>query len=110
MFLIFIRYLYPHGGDRDKYMDSKTKKQTLKRLAIAEGHLRKVRSMVEDESYCPDIIHQSRAVQAALKGVDTLVLDGHLNTCVLSNIKGTPKEKSKLANELVDLFKKESNG
>lgn len=91
-------------------MDSKIKKQTLKRLAIAEGHLKKVRNMVEGEEYCPDIIHQSRAVQAALKSVDTLVLDGHLNTCVLSDIKGTPKQKSKLAEEIVDLFKKDSNG
>lgn len=91
-------------------MDTNVKKQTLKRLAIAEGHLRKVRKMVENEEYCLDVIHQSKAVQAALKSVDTLVLDGHLNTCVLSSIKGTPGEKSKLADEIVDLFKKESNG
>ena len=91
-------------------MDTKIKKQTLNRLAIAEGHLRKVRNMVEDEDYCPDIIHQSKAVQAALKRVDALVLDGHLNTCVLTNLKGNSKQKKKLADEIVNLFRKDSNG
>lgn len=91
-------------------MDSKVKEQTLKRLAIAEGHLKKVRSMVESEEYCPDIIHQSRAVQAALKKADALVLDGHLHTCVLSDIKGSPSQKNKLAKEIVELFKKGSDG
>ena len=91
-------------------MDSKTKQQTLKRLAIAEGHLRKVRSMVEEEDYCPDIIHQSKAVQAALKRVDALVLDGHLHTCVLTNLKGSQKQKNKLADEIVELFRKDPNG
>jgi DNA-binding FrmR family transcriptional regulator len=91
-------------------MNSKVKAQTLQRLKIADGHLKKVRAMVENEDYCPDIIHQSKAVQAALKKVDTLIFEGHLHTCVLKDIKGGVKNKKKLADEIVDLFRKDTNG
>lgn len=85
-------------------MDTITKGQTLKRLKIAEGHLKRVEQMVEEGKYCPDVIHQSRAVQAALKKVDELILHGHLHSCVLQDIHGSDKEK--LAEEIVTLFKK----
>jgi len=90
-------------------MNKQAKTQTLKRLSIAEGHLKKVRDMVEKEEYCLDVIHQSRAVQAALKKVDEIVLHGHLHTCVLGEMKGGAKKKNQLAEEIVDLFKK-NNG
>lgn len=83
-------------------MDIKVKDQVARRLAIAEGHLKKVRQMVDDDSYCPDVIHQSRAVQAALKRIDEIVFEGHLNSCVL---KDDYPNKKKLATELSDLFK-----
>lgn len=88
-------------------MDKAVKRQALRRFAIAEGHLKKVKKMVEDEVYCPDVIHQSQAVQAALKKIDELVLHGHLHTCVFHEIHGTKSEKEKLVEEIVDLFRKD---
>ncbi len=82
------------------------KKEALQRIKIAKGHLEKVQKMLEDDAYCPDVIHQSQAVQAALKKVDELVLHGHLHTCVLHDIHGTKSEKEKLVGEIVELFKK----
>ncbi|OGM22927.1 hypothetical protein A2691_03925 [Candidatus Woesebacteria bacterium RIFCSPHIGHO2_01_FULL_39_23] len=87
-------------------MDKKVKKQVVVRLARAEGHLRKVKEMVEEGAYCPDVIHQSRAVQAALKKVDELVLHGHLHSCVFEDIHGTKSNKEKLIGEIIDLFGK----
>jgi DNA-binding FrmR family transcriptional regulator len=87
-------------------MDSKVKKQALDRLARAEGHLKKVRRMVAEDTYCPDVIHQSRAVQAALRKVDSLVLHGHLHSCVFDEIHGTKSQRSKLIEEIAELFKK----
>lgn len=78
------------------------KKQAVRRIQIAQGHLQKVRHMLEEDRYCPDIIHQSQAVQAALKKVDELVLEGHLENCVLSGLK----EKKKLSAEILEVFKK----
>lgn len=87
-------------------MEDTTKKDALKRLAIVEGHLKKVRSMLEDDSYCPDIIHQSQAVQAALRKIDHIVLHGHLHGCVLHDIHAPGSEKEKMVKEILDVFEK----
>jgi DNA-binding FrmR family transcriptional regulator len=72
---------------------SNTKKRILHRYQIARGHLEKVISMLEKDAYCIDIVHQSLAVQAALKKADDEVLKNHLETCVSDSIKaGNSKE------------------
>lgn len=49
--------------------------------------------MLEKDAYCIDILHQSQAVEAALKEIDALILKNHLNTCVIDAIKkGRAKE------------------
>ncbi|OGG07063.1 hypothetical protein A3D05_01915 [Candidatus Gottesmanbacteria bacterium RIFCSPHIGHO2_02_FULL_40_24] len=86
-------------------MDDKTAKiNIIKRLKIAGGHLNKVTRMVENDAYCIDTLHQTRAVQAALKEIDNLILNNHLNTCVVNSIK---KGKSKeVINEIMYVFKR----
>lgn len=87
-------------------MEDKVKTDALRRLSIAQGHLEKVRRMLENGDYCPDVIHQSKAVQAALKKVDEIVLHGHLHSCVLNDMHGTKAKNEKMVTEIVDLFKK----
>ena len=87
-------------------MHDNVKTDALRRLSIAQGHLEKVKKMLNDDSYCPDVIHQSRAVQAALRKVDEIILHGHLHSCVLKDIHGSQDEREKLVSEIVDLFDK----
>lgn len=87
-------------------MEKEVKRKALRRFSIAQGHLNKVKGMVEEEEYCPNVIHQSRAVQAALKKVDEMILHGHLHTCVLRDIHGPKAKNEKLVEEIMDLFKK----
>ena len=84
------------------------KTEALKRISIAQGHLERVRKMLEKDSYCLDVIHQSRAVQAALKKTDEVILHGHLHSCVFEDIHGPKSKKEKLIGEIVELFKKDS--
>lgn len=72
----------PKGIPRDRSV----KRQVLHRLRIARGHLDKVIQMVESGAYCIDVIHQSLAVQAALKKIDEIILENHLKTCVAKAI------------------------
>lgn len=81
-----------------------TRKKVAQRLRIAIGQLQKVLSMVEEDTYCIDIIHQSQAVQSALKKVDALLLDNHLKTCVVSQIK---EGKIEAIKEVMEVFKKQ---
>lgn len=94
---------HPQVGDS---MDTVAKNQALQRIAIAEGHIKKVKRMVEDGAYCPDVIHQSQAVQAALKKVDEIILHGHLHSCVLQDMHGPKATNEKLVEEILELFKK----
>lgn len=81
------------------------KKSVIHRLKIIYGHLGKVIKMVEEKKYCIDILNQSLAVQNALKKVDAIILDDHLNSCVVSAISKNKKSKETI-NELLAVFKK----
>ena len=54
----------------------------LHRLKIAKGHLDKVIDMVSKDAYCIDVVHQSIAVQSALKKVDELELSVRSQNCL----------------------------
>jgi DNA-binding FrmR family transcriptional regulator len=69
-------------------MDPQIKTDIVRRLQCAEGHLRGIQRMVEDDKYCIDIIKQVEAVQAALQKINGLILDNHLHTCVTTAIRG----------------------
>lgn len=86
------------------YRPKDTKERILHRLKIAQGHLKKVIQMVDDDVYCIDILHQSQAVQKAIKQTDNLLLENHLACCVSDAInKG---EKDKAIEEVMNIFKK----
>lgn len=77
---------------------------SLHRLKIAEGHLKKVIDMVEKKDYCIDILNQSQAVQNALKRADEMILENHLRTCVKDAYSTGDPEKS--IQEIIKVFKK----
>ena len=79
-------------------------KRILHRYQIAKGHLEKVISMIKNGSYCIDIVHQSLAIQAALKKADDEVLRNHLETCVSDAIKRGDSKKA--INEVVGVLRK----
>ncbi len=64
------------------------------RLKIARGHLDKVIKMTEEGTYCIDVLVQSKAVQKALKEIDNLMMENHLQTCVSDAIKNGESEKA----------------
>ena len=79
-------------------------KETLRRLKIIEGHLKKVIKMVEEDKYCIDILQQSLAVQNALKKVDSLILDQHFHECVAEAMKKGNSKKEKSIKELLKVY------
>lgn len=74
------------------------------RLKISQGHLKKVIDMFSNGVYCIDILHQSQAVQKALKEVDLLILENHLKTCAIDAVKKGDEEKA--IKEVIEVFKK----
>jgi DNA-binding FrmR family transcriptional regulator len=77
----------------------------LQRLKTIEGHLRGVIRMLEEDAYCIDVIRQIQAVEAALNKVSGLILDQHLNSCVITAVKGEdPAERQRVLKEILEVF------
>ncbi|MDO8658080.1 MAG: metal-sensing transcriptional repressor [Candidatus Levybacteria bacterium] len=84
-------------------MNADIKMEALKRLKIIEGHLKRVKEMVEEGHYCASVIQQSSAVQNALRKVDEILLKGHLDTCFKNAVKSNGGQKE--IDELMGAFK-----
>lgn len=63
-------------------MRTETKSAAQKRLARIEGQVRGVSKMITEDRYCIDVVRQVQAIKAALSGLEKVVLDDHLETCV----------------------------
>jgi DNA-binding FrmR family transcriptional regulator len=88
------------------YTKEPTKSKIIHRLKIAQGHLKKVIIMVENDKYCIDVIHQSQAVQAALREIDKVILENHLQSCVIDEVKKGKANDKKLIEEILSIFEK----
>ena len=79
--------------------------EPVRRLKSIEGHVRGIQRMLEEEKYCIDVIGQIQAVQAALTKVSTMILDEHLNSCVITAVRGDdPDERERVLNEITTVF------
>ena len=78
---------------------------TLRRLKTIEGHLRGIIRMVEEDAYCIDVIRQIQAVEAALNKASAQILEGHLNSCVITAVKGDDQsERERVLKEITEVF------
>lgn len=89
---------------------TKTKKRTEKeykslvnRLSRIEGQIRGIRTMVENDAYCTDILTQVSAVSAALNAFNRELLTEHIKTCVATDIRAG---KDETIEELTDTLQK----
>lgn len=67
--------------------DGAGKKKLVRRLKIIEGQMRGLQEMVEKDAYCIDVITQTSAVKRALSGIEDALMESHLGTCVVHQIK-----------------------
>lgn len=85
-------------------MDEKFMKQKIiKRLKIIEGQIRGIQKMIENDVYCIDIITQTSAVKKGISNVEDLLLEKHLGSCVLKQVKGNEFKKAK--KEILKVYK-----
>ncbi|GGA08371.1 hypothetical protein GCM10008018_62590 [Paenibacillus marchantiophytorum] len=75
------------GSDRKSHHSDKTKSNLVTRLNRIEGQIRGVKGLIEKDTYCDDVLNQIAAIQSALNGVGKLLLEHHLNSCVIERIQ-----------------------
>lgn len=78
----------------------------INRLNRIEGQIRGIKGMLEKDAYCTDIIMQVSAVSSALNSFNRELLNTHIKTCVIDDIKnGNNDTVDELLNTLGKLMK-----
>ncbi len=82
----------PSCTERKKKRTQEEQKELLRRLKLAEGQIRGIQRMVENDAYCPDILMQVSAVTAALNSFNRKLLACHIRSCVAEDIRSGNEE------------------
>lgn len=72
---------------KTKERSEEEKRALINRLSRIEGQIRGIRSMVEKDSYCPDILVQASAASSAIRSFERELLQSHLKSCVVNDIR-----------------------
>ena len=90
---------------RSSPSDSTSKEKIVARLKSVEGHVRSIIEMVERDTYCIDVLQQTRAVTSAVARVEMLLLERHLQHCVQTAVRSDDKkERARVLRELMEVF------
>ncbi|WP_230397539.1 metal-sensing transcriptional repressor [Novisyntrophococcus fermenticellae] len=88
---------------KTKHREDLEYKKLIHRLNRVEGQVRGVKTMVEEERYCVDILNQVAAIQSALNAFNRELLTNHIKTCVVDDIKEGDEQ---VVDELCDTIRK----
>lgn len=82
------------------------KKNVLNRLSRIIGHLEGIKRMVEDDIDCSDILIQISAVRSALNNTGKIILEDHINHCLLHAYEENDMEMIRKLNDAINKFLK----
>jgi DNA-binding FrmR family transcriptional regulator len=94
---------YPPQVGRIRNMKDEHRRAVVNRLKTARGHLDAVIRMVDEDTYCPDVMKQLSAVQGSLERASRLVLRNHLETCVAAAM--VAGRTSEIVDELMEALR-----
>ncbi|MEM9904841.1 MAG: metal-sensitive transcriptional regulator [Cyanobacteria bacterium P01_D01_bin.44] len=72
----------PGQGHHGHVHSEESIKHIVNRLSRIEGHIRGIKTMVQEDRPCPDVLIQVAAVRGALDRVARVILDEHLSACI----------------------------
>ena len=70
------------------------KQKLIRRLKIIEGQVRGLQRLLENNTYCIDIITQTSAVKQGLSNIEDILMEGHLGHCLVDQIKKGQTKKA----------------
>ena len=88
---------------KTKERSDKEYRDLINRLSRIEGQVRGIKKMIENDTYCTDVLIQVSAVNAALNSFNKVLLANHIRTCVAEDIR---KGKDETIDELVKVLQK----
>ena len=101
---------HAHDGDATHHHhhvhSDQEKKAVINRLSRAIGHLQSIKSMVENDRDCSEILIQLAAVKSAVNNTGKLVLKEHIAHCIVEAIESGDEESLRQLNKAIDSFVK----
>lgn len=91
------------GGHAHGHYHANTK-SVLNRLARAIGHLESIKRMVEDGRDCAEVLIQLSAVKSALNNTGKIILQDHIEHCIVDAIESGDHEALEELNKAIDQF------
>ncbi len=91
------------GCHKKKERSPEDRRNLINRLSRIEGQIRGIRGMVEKDAYCPDILAQAAAANAALNAFSRALLSDHIRSCVVNDIRAGNEG---IIEELLDTLQK----
>ena len=79
------------------------KSKLVGRLNRIAGQINGVKNMIETDRYCDDVLIQLSAIDKAVKSISTLILEEHMRTCIVDQLK---EGKTEAVDEIVGLFRR----
>ena len=95
--------------EKDKCCDKKTyrgedeKKTINNRISRIEGQLKGIKKMIQEDSYCNDILVQLSAIENSVKSLSNHILENHLYSCITTDLEDGKLDS---IDEIVSLFKR----
>ncbi len=86
-----------------KYLEDKNKSGIIRRLKLIEGQVRGLQKLIENDTYCIDVITQTSSVKQGLSNVEDLLLENHLGGCILNQVRSGQTDKAK--KEILKVYK-----
>lgn len=90
-------------NEKSTYRADEEKKKLINRLNRISGQINGIKNMIENDRYCNDILIQVAAVQSALKSMGNQILERHIKTCVIRDIKNGDES---IMDEVMNLINK----
>ena len=88
---------------RTKVRSEEEKKKIISRLNRIAGQIGGVKKMIEEDRYCDDVLIQLAAIDKSVKSLAGVILESHMHSCLIENIK---EGNLAVVDEVVDLFKR----
>ena len=85
------------------------KQEILVRLKKMEGQLKGIRRMVEEDTYCVDVLNQLASIMAAAQKVSGIILGDHIRGCVRNALKNDDERSDESVNELLKVVGRFTN-
>lgn len=98
-------YTHVHGAESHSHGHHHTNtKAVLNRMNRAIGHMESVRTMIEEGRDCSEVLVQIAAVRSAVNNIGKIILEDHINHCLVDAIETGDEQVLKDLNDAINKF------